>query len=495
MSDNQNHRFVYNVAKLASGNAFAQALAILITPLLTRLFEPSDFGVAALFISISAIITIISCMRYELSIMLPEDEGEAANLFFISLFSVLFITSLASAIIFFSHDGIVKLFQSQELGRYLWLLPLSILSNGIILAFNYWNARIKAFGRTSRAVVLSSATAQAAKISGGFLGYTTGGVLIGATVLGQALSAFYMSVSILGKDFKEFSQNITLAKIRQGVVRHKKFPLIDLWGALLNTVSWQLPALMLGAFFSPVIVGLYALGNSVIRAPINLIVGSIAQVFYQRTSEARNRGNIASVVERVFKRLVSFGLFPMFLLCFMGKDLFIVAFGKEWAEAGMYTQILAPWMFFTFISSPLSVLFSVYERQGTAMLLQSSIFLTRFASLYVGGIMGNVYVALLLYSISGIAVYGLFGVWNLALAQVRPSVFWSTIFKYGMFSLPAGVLMYLMKYTMGASPLAMTVASVLLISGYELYVVCNDKELAAQINLLRFARKDTTRVE
>ena len=62
---------------------------------------------------------------------------------------------------------------------------------------------------------------------------------------------------------------------------------------------------MLSAFFSPVIVGYYALGNAVVRLPMNIIGGAIAQVFYQRASEAKNKGQSAHVVENVYKRLVA----------------------------------------------------------------------------------------------------------------------------------------------------------------------------------------------
>ena len=40
-----------------------------------------------------------------------------------------------------------------------------------------------------------------------------------------------------------------------GSKRYRKFPIFDVWGGLLNTMSRQLPPLVLSAFFSPIIVG------------------------------------------------------------------------------------------------------------------------------------------------------------------------------------------------------------------------------------------------
>ncbi|QLK87927.1 hypothetical protein E3U36_07160 [Arsenophonus endosymbiont of Aphis craccivora] len=64
--------FARNVVTLMTGTTIAQAIPIAISPLLTRIYTPKDFGVLALFISIIAILGSIANARYELAIMLPE---------------------------------------------------------------------------------------------------------------------------------------------------------------------------------------------------------------------------------------------------------------------------------------------------------------------------------------------------------------------------------------------------------------------------------------
>ena len=71
--------FVSNVLKLTSGSIVAQGLGILVAPILTRLFVPEAFGVAALFASITSIIGVVACLRYELSIMLPKTNKEGGR--------------------------------------------------------------------------------------------------------------------------------------------------------------------------------------------------------------------------------------------------------------------------------------------------------------------------------------------------------------------------------------------------------------------------------
>jgi len=480
--------FAGNVLKLVTGSVFAQGIGVLVAPIVARLFAPEAFGVAALFTSITGIIGVVACLRYQFSIMLPKTDEEAANLLGVSLSFVLIITGISVSVIFFAGDIIVNLLNSPELKKYLWLIPIAVFVNGIFVALNYWNSRTKHFSRLSIARVVSSVVAQGTKLGSGFVGFISGGVLIGTNILGQVVSTVVLGCQVWRNDRYLFKANIRWEKILEGIKRYRKFPIIDIWGGLLNTISWQLPALLLASFFSPVIVGYYALGSAVIRMPMNIIGGAIAQVFYQRACDAKNKGESAEVVENVYKRLVAIGLFPMLLLCLIGQDLFSVVFGNNWSEAGLYTQILAPWMFFTFISSPLSTLFSVFERQGSALIVHSTIFLTRLISLYIGCVLGNVYIALGLFSVTGVFVYGGLSIWNLKLAKVPIKIIYVTLFKYFCYFVPACFGLLLLKLCCKVSPLTHSLIAILTIVCYELIIISKDDPLKKYINFSKMRK-------
>lgn len=473
----KNPTFVSNVVKLISGSVIAQSITVLITPILTRLFAPEAFGVAELFIAISTILIISSCLRYERAIMLPLTDDEAANIFSASLIFTIIISTLTLFIVFLADERIVAVLNAPGLKPYLKFLPLAILTGGVLLAMNFWNSRTKEFGRLSVSRVLNSFSNQSSRLFGGIAGYVTSGMLIGSTILGQSVSTVFLAFVIWRKDHNLFKEKIRPQKMFAAIKRYKKFPIFDIWGSLLNTFSWQLPAFFLAAFFSPAIVGYYALGTAVIRLPMNILGNSIAQVFYQKASDTRHAGNMPHVVENVFTRLVAIGLFPMLMLCIIGQDLFSLVFGKNWAEAGLYTQILAPWMFFTFISSPLSTLFAVYERQGSALIIQSLIFITRLLSLCIGGIMGNVYVALGLFSLSGVIVYSGLSIWNMKLAHISSLVFLRVILKYLLYFLPIGLILVSLKYLINVSSLIIAIMSLGSLIIYFVWIIKKDKQL------------------
>jgi lipopolysaccharide exporter len=399
------NNFAGNVMKLASGTAAAQFIVLLASPILTRLFAPEAWGVLAIFTSITGIFGVIACMRYELSIMLPEKDEEAANLFGVSLFFSILISLLTVPIIWWGKESILRVFNAPGLGPYLWLVPAMVFIHGVFLALNYWNSRTKHFGRLSIARVISSLATTFGKLGFGTAGYATAGTMIGATVAGQAVAATTLGGQIWRDDRKIFFKSIRLRRMREGIIRHKKFPIFGSWSALMNTISSSLPALMLAAFFSPAIVGFFALGHRLLSLPMSLIGGAIAQVFFQRAAEAKHQGTLHLVVGKIFNKLLSFGIFPLLVIMIAGKEIFSVIFGSQWETAGLYAQILAPWIMFQFISSPMSTLFSVLEMQGTGLFFNSILLVTRIASLAIGGLLNSVLIALMLFSFTGAILY------------------------------------------------------------------------------------------
>jgi len=66
--------FSRNVLTPMTGTTITQAIPIAISPILTRIYTPEDFGVLALFVAITAIFGGIANGRYELATMLPKKD-------------------------------------------------------------------------------------------------------------------------------------------------------------------------------------------------------------------------------------------------------------------------------------------------------------------------------------------------------------------------------------------------------------------------------------
>ncbi len=469
-------RFSSDVATLVTGTTIAQFITILASPIITRLYGPEAFGLLALFTSITGIIVVIACLRYELSIMLPESNEDAINLLGLCIIIVTVISLLTLPVIWFGQEKFCQLLNAPNLAPFLWFVPPFVLISGIFLALNYWNSRTKHFRRLSIARVTSSVATTGTQISAGFSGFTGGGSLIGASVLGHFVATFILAFQILRDDYRLIKKSLNFNRIRDGFTRYKKFPLIDTFSSLLNTISWQLPVFLLAAFFSPIIVGYYALGFRILQLPMSFIGNSISQVFFQRATEARRDGTLANLVENVFKILIMIGLFPILILTFIGKDIFSLVFGSVWAEAGIYTQILSIWALVWFISSPLSMLYIVLEKQEFGLKYNIANFFTRLGSLLIGGFLGDPIIALGLFAGSGIVVYGYLGHTMLEYSQVKRSRYLKIIISNILMFIPVGIVLSVMKGFEVSSMILVITATIFCLI-YYVYIIKTDSQI------------------
>ena len=73
---------------------------------------------------------------------------------------------------------------------------------------------------------------------------------------------------------------------------------------------------------------------------------------------------------------------------------------------GAIAAILSPWLLFAFVASPLKMIFAVLERQTVDLTFNILILVSRIVGLTIGGLFGDPYLALLLYSVTGVIFWG-----------------------------------------------------------------------------------------
>lgn len=468
-----NPSFASDVLKLVGGTAFAQVLAVIVSPVLTRLYGPEAFGIVAIFMAITGIISVMACLRYEQAIMLPERDEEAINLLGLSLLISATLGLFLLPVLWLGKEPLLRLLNAQVVAAYIWLVPLAVFLSGAFMALNYWNSRTRRFGRLSLARINASISTTGAKLGAGLMGYPTGESLIGAGILGSAISTMVLGGQIWRDDHKILLESICPKGMMEGLRRYKKFPIIDSWSELLNSISWQLPVFMLSAFFSPTIVGFYAFCNYVLQLPMSFIGGSISQVFFQRAAEAKANGTLSSLVENVFQVFVTLGLVPLLMLTLIGKEIFIIFFGASWAEAGVYAQILSIWTFFWFISSPLSTVYYVLEKQEFGLKFNLANFITRFLALGIGGLLGDSRISIFLFAISGILVYSYLLIAILKFAEVPIAKAIDIILRNLKIFSPIGIIIGALKI-FSIDPMIQVAVSVTLFVIYYVYLIKKD---------------------
>ncbi len=198
--------FLKNAATLVSATVLAQFITIAVSPVLTRIYNAEDFGLLAVFMSIVSVLSIIATGRYEMAIMLPENEEDAADLLVLSL-AIAFLFSLT--ILFFVHffnEQIALASGVEEIKNWLYLVPLSVFLLGCFQAFNYWNNRQKLFAPIAKAKVIRTSATSVSATAIWLAGLVKTGGMVWGQIVGEFLGSFYFVKQFLAKDFSVISK-------------------------------------------------------------------------------------------------------------------------------------------------------------------------------------------------------------------------------------------------------------------------------------------------
>ena len=402
------------VLTLMSGTGLAQLIPIAISPLLTRLYAPADFGVAALYASVSAVLIIIGSARYELALLLPRIEAEGLDLLALALGVNVVVSLLTLLLVLALGTTFAQWLGSPTLGPWLLLMPLSVVFSGLINALTLWSNRSSAYRLISTSRVLQSAAAAVAMLALGQVhGQVHGGpqgLLIGA-VLGQAVGA----AVLLGPFWRRWGARLCAVRwrgARAQALRYREFPAVNLPHALLDALQASGVIALIGGLFGPGLLGLYSLGNRVLRTPMATVGSAVAQVFQKRVADALHYGgNVRALVIGVLKRLGLVALLMIPVLA-LAPALFAFVFGEAWREAGVYSQILGPWMLLNFLLSPLSQLPLLLGRQARALGYGVAYQVAMLAPLLAAWWLSlSLRQALLSQSVAGSAVLLVYGAW------------------------------------------------------------------------------------
>ena len=409
-------KFVWNTLKLVGGAGIAQVATILLSPWLTRIYSPEDFGVFGVFNSMLSLCVVVISARYEEAIVLPKSRREAVNLLALSMLIPILVTG--GLWLFFALAGgwLSALLNTPTLEKYLNWLVLTIFVTGTFYTINYWNVRVKKFEVVAGLNLINSVLSNLSKIGLGLAGLADMGGLVFGNLVGTVIVWFSQIGLFLKNEWKSFRKMVDLKEVRAVASRYKKFPLYSSWSSLLQQLSMQVPSFMLSGLFGPEVNGFYALGFRVLRLPSMMVGEALAKVFFQSASEAWNEGKLGPLVEKLATKLINMGVFPFLLISLTGQEFFSVIFGANWGEAGVYMQILGLWTLAVFISQPMYSLFNVFEKNETALVFSIALLVSRVASIYLGYLWGDARLALMLFSFSGVVAYSWLGAFMLRAA-------------------------------------------------------------------------------
>gem|GEM_PF-5148372 len=355
----QRSEYLRNILKLGSGTALSGLMPVLASPVLMKLYEPDQYGVLALFISSYFILSVISTGRYEHAIVLPRKDDDARYLMLASI-SLSFLVCLFSAIVlFFGHGLIETLFQIEELGVLIYLIPITAFLFATGQNFFYYANRYKRYGLMAKAKLTNNGMQVGSQILFGFVPIVFNGL-----VVGQLLGRFAGLLNYIGVLRTSFDAQFkfSLARMRAIAIEYIHFPKHLSLSYGIAAFYQQLPIFFVSGFYSPSTAGNLAIAIQLVAVPNGLIANAIGDVFRQRAVEDYHKtGSFRTVLLKTLKGTALAGIVPFALIIWLAP-IVLEWYDAAWADAGVYAAILAVALFFSFVVTPIDKALIVVEK-------------------------------------------------------------------------------------------------------------------------------------
>lgn len=349
---------------LAGATAGAYAINLAIAPVLTRVYGAPAFGHLQVYASLMGFIMTLIALRYELSVLLPEDDEVAANLVAVSFAAILLMTALTAAGVFFALHYHLLWRRAAELGNYLWLLPIGAFGVGVYQLLNTWGLRYHAY----KAVAISKFSqvgAQAiVQIGAGLATHGSMGGLIVGDACGRISGSLRIARITFRRDWHRLSQ-IRLATMWRAAKRYRDFPLVLTGAGLINSAGLQMVPLLLSVYYAPEVLGLYAVTDRTMLIPGVLVGQAVSQVYMVKAARlgTTNPHELRGLFTKIVGRSLLIGTGPLLLVCAIAPALFAFVFGESWRMAGVYARALAPVYYLCFIHTCTGMTLNMLERQ------------------------------------------------------------------------------------------------------------------------------------
>lgn len=391
--------FLRNILIVMTGTAVGQIIGFALTPIISRLFSPSDFGIFGAFNSISNIFAAGATLQYSHAIMIPKEKDAALNLFFISClstFAVSFFCLILCLLVPAHLNGFMKT-------SGVWILLLLVVATtvaGLNESFQFWCIRTKAFNRTSASQVIRSVASNSMQIGTGYFRVGAAGLIV-SSIFADIFASINLARMVL-PDIYALRHRVSWVRIKQLSKEYRDFPLYAASQNVVWALSVGLPVLLLTHFYGIVVGGAYTFGVRMIQTPMGVLLGALRQVLYQKASEVQHQdGNLTPLYTKTTAGLFAVCLMPSLILFIWAPQIFVWVFGPQWLTAGEFARWLVLWLTFYFCELPAVLFARLLRIQRMVFVYDLVLLAVRVSVLVLGGMYLSARQSIVIFSVVG----------------------------------------------------------------------------------------------
>ncbi len=392
---------------LASGSVLVLVIQFILTPFLSRIYEPEAYGVFSVYSALLNTSIIISTLGMKNALMLPKNKFIFLNLLRLNFLLILVVCSTVAVILYLFGIQLTNFLQVQELGMAVYFIPLIAAMAASTELLASWHIKSGDFKTGPFTRVVTNLLSRSLSIAYGVGVSNLWWGLLSGDVISRLFALCFLSFKRFWRYIRIFGTAIHFKKIKTVFFSNLDFTIYNFPSNLLSSLTGQLPIYLTGLCFGPQYVGYLGFSISLLYIPLNIIGNSVYTVFYQRAAQL-GKGHLMQVKEltqKIISQVINISAIPFILLIGYGDHLFGWFLGQNWVEAGQLARYLGFYYLIYLIYLSVSPVFTVLTIQKYLLWVQVLSLITGVVSFAIGCYYQDPHLTFILYGVLGACTY------------------------------------------------------------------------------------------
>ncbi len=355
------NKFIGDSFLMILSSGIAQVILIITTPIITRLYSPTEFGEFTIFSNIAMILIPIINARYDLLIVNTKND-RSANI----LLQISFLISLLILLILIPIFAISAWLYPNFILDFIFIIIMLFLVSLTNIFTNYLNKERK-YKVLSLINVFRAGSMALLQIIFGLLALGSLGLIIG-------FSLSYIAGITLG--YKTFKKHFNIVRDKEETkalfLENKNQLVYSTPSILLNSLSFSVVVFFIGILYTNTEVGIYGMAIRVLGIPVTIISLGLSKIFMQQANDYYiEHGNFRNLLLKFSFILVIVSIILYVPLYLFSEELVNILLGHSWVDAITVIKIVIPLFVIRLIVSTVSLSVIVLQKQQLELILQA----------------------------------------------------------------------------------------------------------------------------
>ncbi|HHW5865152.1 TPA: type 8 capsular polysaccharide synthesis protein Cap8K [Staphylococcus aureus] len=355
------NKFIGDSFLMILSSGIAQVILIITTPIITRLYSPTEFGEFTIFSNIAMILIPIINARYDLLIVNTKND-RSANI----LSQISFLISLLILLILIPIFAISAWLYPNFILDFIFIIIMLFLVSLTNIFTNYLNKERK-YKVLSLINVFRAGSMALLQIIFGLLALGSLGLIIG-------FSLSYIAGITLG--YKTFKKHFNIVRDKEETkalfLENKNQLVYSTPSILLNSLSFSVVVFFIGILYTNTEVGIYGMAIRVLGIPVTIISLGLSKIFMQQANDYYiEHGNFRNLLLKFSSILVIVSIILYVPLYLFSEELVNILLGHSWVDAITVIKIVIPLFVIRLIVSTVSLSGIVLQKQQLELILQA----------------------------------------------------------------------------------------------------------------------------